>query len=267
MANISEIAAYCDRLLNCGAFHDVSLNGLQVAGGLSERFGAAVTASLDAIRSAEECGCKLLLVHHGIIWKGSQSPCAGPAKARLKALFGADVTLLACHLPLDAQRDFGNNASLLRAVGASGCDYLTPGDPASVGMRGVLEIPSKVSELAALLSAYLDCKARYTIDSTVSKIAVCSGSGSFMLEDPAFSDELLITGEMSEQAWHLAAEMRIPVIVLGHDPSEQLGIWNLAGKVEEQFSIERVPLFSDPEGEASEADCRGQGQGSFITLQ
>ncbi len=248
----SDLVAFLDEFLNAGSFKDASLNGLQVMG-REETFSLAVacTASLNAIEAAANDGCDTLLVHHGLIWRGQQGPYAGSLKERLQALFEADLNLIAYHLPLDANMELGNNRKLIEIAGAVDPVYVEDGNPSSIGMYARFEQSVSAKELARRLSLGLDCRVRVIAAApamSISKIAVCSGSGSFLLEvnpQPAF--DALITGDCDEQTWHLANELGIAVFALGHDASENLGIAALGEKLSDQFNLELLTVLEDPE--------------------
>ena len=103
MAQLQDIVAYCNQLLDVGSFDDYCPNGLQVEG-RSEvgKIVSGVTASQALVDAAAESGADLLLVHHGYFWRGEPAPLVGMKGRRVRTLLGADISLLAYHLPLDA---------------------------------------------------------------------------------------------------------------------------------------------------------------------
>jgi len=56
-------------------------------------------------------GPQALLVHHGNFWKGDRPQITGMLRSRLKLLLAHEINLIAYHLPLDAQPEFGNNVA------------------------------------------------------------------------------------------------------------------------------------------------------------
>lgn len=248
----SELVSYLDGFLNASAFRDASLNGLQVAG-RPETFSLAVacTASQNAIEAAVNDGCDTLLVHHGLIWRGQQGAYAGSLKERLQTIFDADLNLIAYHLPLDANMQLGNNKRLVEIAGAVNPRYLIPGDPASIAMKADFEDEISAGALATRLAAGLDCRVRLICapkEQKLKRLAVCSGAGSFMLDDCAEPDfDALITGECSEMTWHLANERGIAVFVTGHDASECPGIAALGEHLSEKFNFELLTVLENPE--------------------
>lgn len=248
----ADLVSFLDGYLDSKSFHDASLNGLQVQG-REETFSLAVacTASLNAIEAAVNDGCDTLLVHHGLIWKGQQGIYAGPLKERLQLLFDNDVNLIAYHLPLDGHRELGNNRCLMDVAGVDGFDFAIPGDPTSIAMKGEFKDGIEASALARRLSSGLEACVRVIAGSAhtrIHRIAVCSGSGSFLLDENAAPDfDALITGDCAEQTWHLANELGITVFVTGHDASENGGIMRLGELCSEKFKLELLSIQEDPE--------------------
>src|SRR4051795_2947847 len=119
MIELSVLIGYLDELLNPGAFDDYGPNGLQVPGRETVRtVVTGVSAGTELFERAAAEGADLVLVHHGLFWKGPPRPLDRPAKRRLQLLFDHDMSLAAYHLPLDAHLEHGNNALLAAGLGA-----------------------------------------------------------------------------------------------------------------------------------------------------
>lgn len=242
--HISELIASLDELLEARDYKDASYNGLQVAGPEEvKKIATACTASLEAIDAAVEAGCDTLIVHHGLFWKGADPRLIGNYYQRVKALIEGNLNLVAYHLPLDAHMELGNNAVLAHILGGDVVDYIEPGVKQSIGMRVRLAEPLAVKEIAALLCHRLDTKVtllgNITDDIMIDDLAVCSGSGSSLLDDnkqPNF--QALITGDANEQTYHMAVETGTLVFVVGHHASEQLAIGRLGDMLADRFGLE-----------------------------
>src|SRR4051794_19115251 len=119
MAACNQIIGYLDDLLDPTAYDDYGPNGLQVPG--SEQIQTVVTgvsANVELFSRARDEGADLVLVHHGLFWKGPPRPLDRASKRRLQLLFDADLALAAYHLPLDGHLEVGNNALLAAALEA-----------------------------------------------------------------------------------------------------------------------------------------------------
>src|SRR5207249_4319679 len=85
------------------------LEGLQVANtGTVSRVAAAVDLCEATVRMAAEQGADLLLVHHGLFWRGLQ-PLTGRTHRRVSGLIAKNIALYSAHLPLDLHPEVGNN--------------------------------------------------------------------------------------------------------------------------------------------------------------
>src|ERR671922_765382 len=129
MATLHEIAA---------------LLGVQVeTDGEIVKVAAAVDARERTIRGAAEAGANLLLVHHGLFWKGLQ-PLRGAHLRRVRALLASRLALYASHLPLDAHPELGNNALLARELGLEPSGGFARFETINIGVQGVAEVPTQV---------------------------------------------------------------------------------------------------------------------------
>lgn len=240
---IQALTSYLDEFLDVKAFSDPSYNGLQVAGPEEvHKIATACTASLEAIDEAVENECDVLLVHHGLFWKGADPRLVGNYYQRVKSLVEGKLNLLAYHLPMDAHLEYGNNAVLARFLGADTMDYVEPGDKRSIAIRSKLKKPLNVKEIAALLSHYLDTKVSVigSLDDNqrLDDILICSGAGSSFLDNnkcPTF--QALVTGEYEEQTYHMAQETGTLVFVVGHHASEQVAIGKLGEHLAQKFEL------------------------------
>src|SRR3954470_13946501 len=124
MADIDELMAHLDALLDPRAFHDYGPNGLQVPGRTRvERVVTGVSAHRELIDRALALRADLVLVHHGLFWDFHPTGLTPALAERLRPLFKHDVNLAAYHLPLDAHPEIGNNALLAAALG---CESHSP---------------------------------------------------------------------------------------------------------------------------------------------
>ncbi len=258
---IRELESCINDYLEADKFKDPSLNGLQVEG-FSEctSIVTAASASLEAIDAAVEEGADTLLVHHGLFWRGQDFRVVGTMKDRLNALLEANLNLLAYHLPLDAHLTVGNNRYISDIIGLEDIDYVQKGVMQSIAMQGFLAEPLTVEQLALKLSLELDTKVEVlgNCDSKLllQKIAVCTGSGSFLLDDnPSPQFQALITGDVKEQTYHLSSESGTPVFVLGHHASEQGGIKRLGDYLSRRYGLEHRHLHFSMEKDVQVYDA------------
>jgi putative NIF3 family GTP cyclohydrolase 1 type 2 len=80
----------------------------------------------------------------------------------------------------------------------------------------------------------------------VSKVGVCSGAASDLLEAAAAAGcDLFVTGELAERAAELAAELQITLVAAGHYATEVFGPMRVADELRRVFPsvhVEFVPI-------------------------
>ncbi len=186
-------------------------------------------------------GADCLFVHHGYFWKNERAQVVGMKKQRLKALLGADMSLLAYHLPLDAHPVVGNNAQIAHRLGISNCQPLQKNKKSPIGNVGMLEAPVDISDFVSLCAHSLSHKPIH-IDSgprQVQRIAWCTGGAQHMIEDAVEQNaDVYLTGEISEQTVHIARECQLHFIGAGHHATERYGVQALVGHLAEKFVLE-----------------------------
>lgn len=242
MTKCSELVAYCNNLLESNAFQDYCPNGLQVEGrGEIKRVVTGVTASQALIEAAIAEKTDLLLVHHGYFWRGEAAPITGLKQRRIRALLEHDINLVAYHLPLDAHAKYGNNVQLAELLGWHITGGLEPHNPRSIGLQGELEEEVTGEELAQQLHTGLGREPMFISghDRPVKRIAWCTGGAQGYIEKAvALGVDAFITGEVSEQTYHIARECGIHFYAAGHHATERYGVKALGEHLVERFAIE-----------------------------
>jgi dinuclear metal center YbgI/SA1388 family protein len=249
----AEIVAELDRILEPERFDDYGPNGLQVPGANEVgtiATGVSANVALFELAAAEQA--QLLLVHHGLFWGSGLGPIDATLKRRLKLLFDASIGLAAYHLPLDAHPEFGNNALLARALGATELEpfALHHGEPIGFLARfpadddgpdeGVLadDLFARVRDVTARDPLVFDAG-----PARIRTIAIVSGAGSDYLADAAAAGaDALLTGEPVERAMASAREAGLHFIAAGHYATETFGVKALGAHLAERFGIRHVFL-------------------------
>jgi dinuclear metal center YbgI/SA1388 family protein len=238
MAQQTDITSYLAKLLEVENFRDYGPNGLQVEGRPEVRkVVSGVTASLALIDAAIEAGADLVLVHHGLFWRGQDGRITGWLKRRLERLLAHQVNLLAYHLPLDAHPEWGNNAQWGQRLGLS--------VDARFGEQrlGVLASAPEPWSLAALTPRLRTLTGRDVVCAPgdgrpLRRIAWCTGGAQSYFEGAiAAGADVFITGEISEPQAHLARETGVAFIAAGHHATERYGAPALAAHVAGQFGL------------------------------
>lgn len=243
---LNELRDYNASLLQTGLFKDYCPNGLQVEGRAQvRRIATGVTASQFVLDAAIAWGADAILVHHGYFWRSEDAAITGIKKRRIAELLRNDVSLLAYHLPLDAHPELGNNAQLGKLLGLDAQGRFGEQDIAYIG---ALAQPQTLAQLALQVERGLQRAPQVIGDSArhIQKVAWCSGGAQGYFEAAiAQGADAYITGEISEQSFHLAQESGVAFIAAGHHATERLGIRALGEHLAARFGLEHCFFDQD----------------------
>lgn len=243
-APLAEVIAWCDDTLEAARFADYGPNGLQVVGAERvERVAGAVSISLEVIERAADEGAQLLLVHHGLFWQGADPRIGMLERRRLQALFRHDLALAAYHLPLDAHATLGNNARLAALLDLGDTSPFAEHRGREIGTMGTLPAPRDVDEIAAQLGQHLHARPLVFRggDHPARRVGIVSGGGARDIRAAhAAGLDTHITGEPTEDAPYLAAELGVHLIAAGHYATETVGVQALLAAVGEHFGLPTV---------------------------
>ncbi|HEX2126139.1 MAG TPA: Nif3-like dinuclear metal center hexameric protein [Thermoleophilaceae bacterium] len=250
LVTVLDLISDLDRLLRPDAFDDYSPNGLQVPGPEQVRTVATgVTASVDLFERAAAEEAQLVLVHHGLFWKGMPQHVDQALYRRLRPLFLNDIALAAYHLPLDAHPEVGNNALLARGLGCEGLEPFALHEGQPIGFAGRFggdgippeQLAERVRTLTGrepLLLAYGPARVR--------TIGIVSGGAAGYLDDAiAAGLDAFLTGEPAERVLAQAREGAIHFLAGGHYATETFGVRALGDRLSETFGIRHV-FLDDP---------------------
>ena len=244
MAQLNKIVEFLNQYLEINNFKDSSWNGLQLEGAQEiNTIVFAVDAGIETFKQAAEKNAQMVVVHHGQFWAGNNPSITGWTNSRLNQLWSNDISLYASHLPLDKHKDVGNNAQLLKILGASIKEEFGKYNNQNIGWIGELKVPTSIKEIELKLSTELGttCKLLNFGREKVKRIAVCSGGGStsFLTDAINMGADLYLTGEHKE-LYHTAKDGNINVIFAGHHASETVGVKALAEVVKKKFNVDTI---------------------------
>ncbi|MEM2954465.1 MAG: Nif3-like dinuclear metal center hexameric protein [Candidatus Nanoarchaeia archaeon] len=253
MARLKELVKWLDDYLKIEDFVkiDDSWNGLQVEGRSKvEKVALAVTFGLEAAKRAKEVNADLLLVHHGLFWAKSNPSLREITKKRVELLLRNGISLYAAHLPLDAQPEIGNDAELLRILGAAkDAEFcFIEGKPISwIGkFRTAMPLKAITQKLDAELKT--KCVVLPFGPEKIKTVAVVTGGGGYpsFFEAQSKKVDLYITGDTAE-IWNEAKDNGINVIFAQHHATERLGVKALGKVLKEKFKVD-VQFIDIPTG-------------------
>jgi len=244
--SITDLQQWLNATLRPEQFRDYCPNGLQVEGKSTiRRVLTGVTASQALLEAAIARDADAVLVHHGWFWK-NEDPCIrGPKRRRLALALAHDLNLLAYHLPLDAHPEFGNNAQLGVQLGLT-VERLADGAPATCGPDNLVWLgqcapDTTLGALAEHVGQRLNRPPLLVGDrkQPVRRIAWCTGGAQgFMQTAVDAGVDVYLTGEASEQNFHLAQETGMGFIAAGHHATERYGVQALGQAIARQFGIQ-----------------------------
>jgi len=211
---LKEIVDWLDETLDVKAFSDVSNNGLQIArtGDDVAKVAFGVDADVRTVKAASKAGAQLLVVHHGISWGGGIKRITEGMYNVVKAAMDANLALYAVHLPLDANRKYGNNYELARYLGLKNLKPAFVYHGETIGVVGTLPNGKKVG--------------------------VCSGgAGMHATDAKELGCDLFVTGEADWGETIAAENVGMPMICAGHYQTETFGVKALSRAMAQQLKI------------------------------
>jgi len=244
MPRLSKIVAFLNNYLNIDDIKDTCWNGLQFEGKSEvKRIVFAVDASVETFEKAIEENADLIIVHHGHFWTTQNPSIIGWGKERIQLLFRNQTSLYACHLPLDRHRIVGNNAQLLKLLGAKIKRGFLLHEGKNVGWIGETKRAIQLGKIGEKLDSDLNtnCIVLPFGKKKIKTIAVCSGGGGYggFYEALNSGVDLYITGDAIE-VYYSAKDSKINVIFAGHHATETIGLKALAEVVKRKFKIENI---------------------------
>ena len=245
-----KLVSFLDNELRLPEFpKDESANGLQVEGSVTvNKIGLAVDACDYVFQMAAEKNIDFLIVHHGLIWGGIRS-VSGVMKKRIKALLDADISLYACHLPLDWHPEYGNNAQLLKVLAIKRMGEFGEYHGKRIGYWGSLTKELSLKDFVGKVDRILNAKSTtLSFGKKVKKVGIVSGGGWSAIYDAEKTGiDTLLVGEPSHSAYTLAEEMKLNVIFAGHYATETVGVKAVGSMLGKKFGI-KTEFIDHPTG-------------------
>jgi len=252
MTKLKEIVKFLDIYLKKKDIKDYSRNGLQIKGKPEiSKIAFAENASLDTFKMALKEKADLIVVHHGILWKTNNKKEFPYTKERINFLAKNNISIYAIHLPLDKHKISGNNAQLLKLLGAKiKKGFASHHKNKNISWIGELTKPVSVKEIVKKLNSKLKtkCKVLSFGPQKIKTIAVCSGGGGHVIFEEAMREkvDLYLTGDTIE-IYTIAKDAKLNVIFAGHYATETLGVKALMEIVNKKFKVKTV-FIDDPTG-------------------
>lgn len=229
---------------------DEMLNGVQILGAeTTEKICMGVSLNEEFLKKAVEVGSNFCVFHHGLDARTYKSRIPLSSQKRLRLIFKNDITIVGFHYALDAHKEIGNNATIIKKLGGRIVDTLYE------EWGFVAELPSAISirDLAHKCEDLFDHDIFVveTARKKVKRIGVVSGGAKPYFENIAEMEEkgveLFITGESSESVPHKMQESEINYFSCGHYATEVFGVTELGKRIKDQFKDKVDVQFIDIE--------------------
>ncbi len=187
--------------------------------------------------------CNLIIAHHPIVFTGLKSLTGSTYIERtlIKALKN-DIAIYAIHTNLDNIHLKGVNKKIADKLGLINTKILKPVDydpEIGAGLLGELETEWDAMEFLRHIKAKMQVSSlKYTpiLKKTIQKVAVCGGSGSFLLADAiAHSADIFIS---SDYKYHQFFDSNNEIVIadIGHYESEFYTIELIKELLSEKFT-------------------------------
>ena len=205
-----------------------------------------VLFSLDAIESvvdeAISKGCNMVVSHHPIVFRGlKQFNGKNYVERTVMSAIRNGVALYAIHTNLDNVLYRGVNGKIADKLGILSPQILVPKpgmERIGAGVIGTLAVPMEEMEFLAHVKNTMQAGCiRHTalMNKTVQKVAICGGSGSFLLPEAIKAGaDMFITADFKYHEF-FDAEGRIVIADIGHYESEQYTIELLFEIISEKY--------------------------------
>lgn len=194
------------------------------------------------VEEAVRKGCNLIVAHHPIVFRGLKRLNGSNYIERtvIRAI-RAGVAIYAIHTNLDNVHQQGVNARIAEKLGLQQTRVLAPrtgSEGIGAGLLGMLSNPLAETDFLHLLKQQLRAGCvRHTalLDKPVQKVAVCGGSGSFLLPEALrVAADVFVTADFKYHEF-FDADARILIADVGHYESEQFTIELLYDIMREKF--------------------------------
>ncbi len=236
MATVRDIYNFIDSIAPFNTAEEWDNSGLLVGdeNKIVNRIIFALDCTNAVIEQAISCGADLVITHHPVIFKPISEVSAD---SLVYKLIKNDLSIICAHTNYDKAIE-GVNDILCYSVELEKFVHID-GTCLNVG-----ELSSEMNsdEFAKFVKSKLNGIVRYnSIEKSVKRVAVCSGSGSdYLALAKELSCDALLTGDGSHHSFLDADEMGILLVCAGHFETENIAIKPLADKIRNNYDIECV---------------------------
>jgi len=238
-----------EELIKKALVKDQIANGVQWLGNKKvTKIALGVSANEEFLLAAVESGAQMCIFHHGLDARVWQSRYPLFTQKRLKIIVENKLTVMGFHYTLDSHPEIGNNAIIIKLLGAKIKEPLFE----EWGYTAKFSQPQPIQELLAKCEKIFKHKIFTVLNGPkqITTIGVVSGRGipdvAVIAEMEAKGVQLYISGETSEWIVHQMKESEINYFCAGHYASEVFGIQELGRKIKAKFKNLKVEFIDIP---------------------
>lgn len=243
MPTARELDKYFDTAVPYSLGFPEDSGGISLLANLNncEKIAVALDVTNDSIEYAHSVGAGILVTHHPAIFgKISAIRCDDAVGKRILLASEYGISLLAYHTRLD-NAPGGVNDTLCKLTGIKDTVEFVP-----CARIGVIESPASPCQFGEFVKKALNTD-RVTVfanNDTVSRVAVCSGSGGSIIRDAYIAGaDTVLTGEAKYNNELDAAEYGINLITAGHKETEQIVLPVLKDIILKGFPLAEVFVY------------------------
>jgi dinuclear metal center YbgI/SA1388 family protein len=243
MVLAKDMAKYIDSFLQINSYKDYCPNGLQISGKPNiKKLISGVSLNAQLLEQAILEDADAILVHHGLLWNKDSIEITGTKRMRLASILASNINLFAYHLPLDDNDTFGNNVLFGKEFGWEITEKFNLFGLDGFGSLSKLNQSVNITSIIDDISLKLDKKPFHVpavSSKEIEKVAWCTGAAQDGIEAAAdIGADLYISGEISERTFHLAKELDIHYLAVGHHASEVFGVRDFGEHLAKKFDLE-----------------------------
>lgn len=239
-------------LITKARLKDSYANGVQIHGANEvNKLALGVTMTYDFLKESVASGAEFCLTHHGLDLTSHNilaSRLHAGTQAELRYIFDHNLTIAGYHYSLDAQSEFGNNATMIHELGAIKSDETFFDE---WGYVATFNTPIKAVELAekiAMITSH-DVFSVYGGSEYITRLGVCSGGAKpydrTLWEIIDKKLDAIVSGEIIEASIGQAKGVGYNYFAAGHYATEVFGVQELGKRLKSYFGDKLEVEFID----------------------
>jgi dinuclear metal center YbgI/SA1388 family protein len=244
MVKLQEITAFLEQIAPLNLQEEYDNSGLIFGDPEMEIKGALISLDLteEVLEEAIKLNCNLVISHHPIIFRGIKKFQGYYVGRTVAKAIKNDIAIYAIHTNLDNVLVNGVNERIAKKIGLGQIHILSKklntSEEIGSGVIGHLDNPMNERDFLYHLKLNMQLnmiKHTKLLDRNIQKVAICGGSGSFLLEAAMKANaDVFITSDFKYHEF-FDADGKIIVMDIGHYESERYTINLIYDLITENF--------------------------------